>query len=45
MAGDVEKDIKVLEQFIQVYCDTKHNKTEKSEKAGKGTIERSFKER
>ncbi len=34
MAGDVEKDIKVLEQFIQVYCDTKHNEAEKSEKDG-----------
>lgn len=24
MASEVEKDIKVLEEFIQVFCDTKH---------------------
>lgn len=32
MAGDVEKDLKVLKQFIQIYCDTKHREAEKSEK-------------
>ena len=34
MAGDVGKDIKILEQFIQIYCDTKHREAEKSEKNG-----------
>jgi hypothetical protein len=31
MASKVEKDIKVLEKFIQVYCDTKHKTLEKAE--------------
>ena len=34
MAGDVGKDLKVLEQFIQIYCETKHRGAEKTEKAG-----------
>jgi hypothetical protein len=32
MGGDVEKDIKVLRQFIQIYCDTKHMDAKKTEK-------------
>ncbi len=34
MAGDVGKDLNVLEQFIQIYCDTKHKKVDKSDKDG-----------
>jgi hypothetical protein len=34
MAGAVKKDSKVLEHFIQIYCDTKHIKAIKSEKEG-----------
>ncbi len=29
MGSKVEKDIKVLEKFIQVYCETKHSTREK----------------
>ena len=29
MAAKVEKDIRILEKFIQVYCDTKHKDSEK----------------
>ena len=34
MAGEVGKDTRVLEQFIQIYCDTKHSEAVKSEKDG-----------
>ena len=30
MAAKVEKDIRILEKFIQVYCDTKHKDFEKT---------------
>ncbi|MFC1802703.1 nitrous oxide-stimulated promoter family protein [Thermoproteota archaeon] len=34
MSGNIENDIKVLRQFIQIYCDTKHIDSEKTEKKG-----------
>jgi len=34
MAGAVGKDSKVLEQFIQIYCENKHIEAIKSEKSG-----------
>lgn len=34
MATRVEKDIKVLEKFIQVYCETKHRTREKEDSHG-----------
>ena len=34
MASGVEKDIKVLEKFIQVYCETKHKTHEKEDDHG-----------
>ena len=30
MASKVEKDIRILKKFIQVYCDTKHKDSEKT---------------
>ena len=32
MASKVEKDIKVLQNFIQIYCDTEHKTREKTDK-------------
>jgi len=34
MASGVEKDIRVLEKFIQVYCETKHKTREKVDDRG-----------
>ena len=34
MTSRVEKDTKILEKFIQVYCDTKHKALEKTEENG-----------
>lgn len=34
MDSKVEGDIRILEKFIQIYCDTKHNTVEKTEEKG-----------